>query len=87
MSDFEKRLAGFQLTTAEITYQRPEHPGSLQTYVWQGLDVAPDYPVLSGFLDFWQRELDGPLHSVTIAACDAKAPAEVQRVQRDITLH
>lgn len=87
MSDFEKRLAGFQLTTAEIIYQLPEHPNSLQTYVWQGLDVAPEYPVLSGFLDFWQRELDGPLHSVKIAACDAEAPAEVHLVQHDITLH
>lgn len=87
MNDFEKRLAGFQLTTAEILYKLPDHPDILQSYIWQGLDVAPQYPVLSSFLDFWQRELDGPLHSVRIATAEAAAPTEVELVHHSITLH
>lgn len=87
MSDIEKRLRGFQLTTAEILYNLPDHPGILQTYVWQGLDIAPEYPVLSGFLDFWQRELDGPLHSVRIAVSEAVGPTEVHLAKHTITLH
>lgn len=87
MSEIEKKLQGFQLTTAEILYQLPDHPGILQSYVWQGLDIGPEYPVLSGFLDFWLRELDGPLHSVRIASSDAVGPAEVRFATRDITLH
>ncbi|MBY0421341.1 MAG: usg protein, partial [Parvularculaceae bacterium] len=31
----------------------PDHPGLLQTYVWQDYDISPDYPVLKRFLDFW----------------------------------
>jgi uncharacterized protein Usg len=87
MSDFQKRLDGFQLTTAEILYNLPDHPGILQSYIWQGLDMAPDYPVLCGFLDFWQRELDGPLHSVRIAICEKAGANQFLFAQKDITVH
>jgi len=36
--------------------------------VWQDLDLAPRYPVLRRFLDFWVREIDGRLHSVRVAS-------------------
>jgi len=62
------QLQDYRLTTAEILYHMPDHPGLLQTYVWQGLDLAPRFPVLHRFLDFWGRELDGKLHSVRVAA-------------------
>ena len=58
----------YRLTTAEILYRMPDHPELLQTYLWQDLDIAPEYPVLVKFLGFWQRELEGKLHSVRIAS-------------------
>jgi uncharacterized protein Usg len=63
-----KQLEGYRLTTAEILYHMPDHPGLLQTYVWQELDLAPRFPILRRFLAFWQRELDGKLHSVRVAS-------------------
>jgi uncharacterized protein Usg len=78
---------GFTLTTAEILYHLPDHPGILQSYVWQGHDRAPNFPVLNRFLDFWRRELDGPLHSVRIASRDTYAPAEVSFVECGYTIH
>lgn len=80
-------LDGFTLTTAEILYRLPDHPGIIQTYIWQGYDRAPAYPVLNRFLEFWRRELDGPLHSVRIASKDAYAAAEVQFAECTQTLH
>ena len=68
MSEFERRLAGYRLTTAEILYHRPDHPVLLQTFVWQEYDLAPRFPVLNKFLHFWQSQLDGKLHSVWVAA-------------------
>jgi uncharacterized protein Usg len=62
-----KYIKGYNLTTAEIIYHMPDMPHLLQTYVWQDYDIAPQFPVLSGFLEFWQRELDGPLHSIVLA--------------------
>ena len=43
------QLKDYRLTTAEILYRLPDHPGILQTYVWQDLDLAPRYPVLRKF--------------------------------------
>ncbi|WP_108663325.1 usg protein [Acuticoccus kandeliae] len=65
-SDLERQLAGFSLTTAEILYRMPDHPALLQSYIWQEYDQAPEFPVLETFLDFWKREIEGPLHSVNV---------------------
>ena len=45
-------LKGWRLTTAEILYRLPDHPSLLQSYVWQELDLLPDFPALKKFLDF-----------------------------------
>jgi uncharacterized protein Usg len=62
------QLKDYRLTTAEIMYRMPDHPDILQTYIWQEMDLAPAFPVLRRFLDFWRRELDGPLHSVRVTS-------------------
>ena len=62
------QLKDYRLTTAEILYRMPDHPELLQAYIWQDLDIAPRYPVLQKFLGFWERELDGKLHSVRVAS-------------------
>lgn len=70
------QIEGYRLTTAEILYHLPDHPGLLQTFVWQDLDIAPKFPVLRKFLDFWERQLDGKLHSVRVGAAKLIAPGE-----------
>ena len=40
------QLNDYRLTTAEILYRLPDHPGILQRYIWQELDLAPCFPVL-----------------------------------------
>jgi uncharacterized protein Usg len=62
-------LDNYRLTTAEILYFMPDHPMILQSYVWQELDLAPDFPVLKKFLGFWEKELDGRLYSVRVDNC------------------
>ncbi|HCI45755.1 MAG TPA: Usg family protein [Rhodospirillaceae bacterium] len=63
-----KQLDNYRLTTAEILYHMPDHPDLLQSYIWQEYDMAPKFPVLKKFLDFWAREIDGKLHSVNISS-------------------
>lgn len=74
---FRRQLEGYRLATAEILYHLPDHPRLLQTYVWQDYDIAPDYPVLVGFLDFWTRQLEGRLHSVRVAGRRIISAAEI----------
>lgn len=70
------QIRDYRLTTAEILYHLPDHPGVLQAYIWQDLDLAPSYPVLHRFLDFWSRSLEGRLHSVRVASVDLITPGE-----------
>lgn len=75
--DFSRQLDGYRLATAEILYHMPDHPGLLQSYLWQDYDLAPRYPVLNRFLDFWTRELDGAIHSVRVAGKRIISAAEI----------
>lgn len=84
---FKKQLAGYGLTTARILYRLPDHPGLLQTYVWQEYDLAPRFPELSRFLAFWQRELEGPLHSVHIAHRQLIGPTEWRLISGELSIH
>lgn len=72
------QLEGYRITTAEILYHMPDHPGLLQTFIWQDLDLAPRFPVLQKFLEFWSRQLDGKLHSVRVGATNLISPSEVR---------
>jgi uncharacterized protein Usg len=81
------RLKNYRLTTAEILYHLPDHPGLLQSYIWQDLDIAPDYPVLHQFLDFWRREIEGRLHSVRVASNRLVNPGSVRHASALLHLH
>jgi uncharacterized protein Usg len=86
-ADFEAQLRGYCLTTANILYKIPDHPAVLQSYIWQEYDLAPSYPALHKFLDFWHRQLDGPLHSVTVAQRRLIRPGDVRMVTDELLLH
>ena len=84
--ELDLHLQGYRLTTAEITYRMPDAQTLLQTFVWQHLDIAPRYPRLTRFLAFWEREIDGPLHSVRVDSCDLISPSRWRHAGIDLTL-
>ncbi len=81
------QIKGYRITTAEILYHMPDHPGLLQTFIWQDLDVAPRFPVLHKFLDFWSRQLDGRLHSVRVGATSLISEGEWRQAEHLQLLH
>ena len=85
--DFRAQLLGFSLTTAEILYRLPDHPVLLQSYVWQDYDLAPKFPKLKQFLDFWSSKLEGKLFKVTVAHCRLIRPAELKLVDAEFKVH
>ena len=80
MSSLVRQLDGYRLITAQILYRMPDHPELLQEFIWQELDLAPRYPVLTRFLDFWQANLDGKLHSVRVAGAALVTPGDLRHV-------
>jgi uncharacterized protein Usg len=87
MSELKNQLNNYRLTTAEILYHMPDHPDLLQSFVWQTLDIAPRYPVLRKFLDYWQNNIEAKLHSVTVGQRGVIAPAEFRIAGAELVMH
>ena len=86
-TQMQRQLQGYRLTTAEILYHLPDHPAMLQSYIWQKLDIAPDFPELHKFLDFWSREIDGRLHSVRVGSVNIITAPRWRHTQHEFRLH
>jgi uncharacterized protein Usg len=80
-------LGEYRLTTAEIIYRMPDHPDLLQSFIWQKLDLAPDFPELRRFLEFWSRNIEGKLHSVKVGQAGSVARGRFRHVSTSLRLH
>ena len=78
---------GYRLATAEITYRMPDHPAILQTFVWQHYDLAPEFPRLKKFLDYWRDNIEAELHSVAVSRARPATPRRTRRRRKTFTLH
>ena len=85
--EFETQLKGGRLTTAEVLYYMPDHPKLLQSFMWQTLDIAPDYPRVHSFLDYWRKEICAVIHSVRLSTVGIVTPARVRFADMVGTLH
>lgn len=67
MADLNIQMKDYRLTTAQIFYHMPDYEEILQEFIWQEYDLAPKFPELHKFLDFWEKKIEGRLHSVYVA--------------------
>ncbi|QFT31604.1 usg protein [Roseibium porphyridii] len=86
-SDFEKRIIGYGLLTAEILYRMPDHPKLLQSFLWQTEDLAPKFPELNRFLKFWEDEIEGRIHSVRVAHQNLIVPVDFRYAGGEFVVH
>jgi uncharacterized protein Usg len=84
---YELQVRGYRLTTAEIIYRLPDHPALLQSFIWQKFDLAPDFPELNKFLEFWRGNIEGKLHSVNVKQSSRSTPNRFRHVKHTLTLH
>ena len=87
MTETELMLKGYGLTTAEFLYRMPDHRNVLNSYIWQEYDIAPDHPRLFTFIEFWQSEIERPLHSVGFTHRKMISPGEWLNVVGEFTYH
>jgi len=86
-AEFELILKGYGLTTAEFLYHMPDHPHLLQTFIWQDYDLAPRFPVMQRFVDYWRERLDGALHSIRYTHRKLVSANEWRKVDGEILLN
>jgi uncharacterized protein Usg len=86
MTLLELQSRGYRLTTAEIIYRLPDHPALLQSFIWQKFDLAPNFPELRRFLEFWKANIEGKLHSVNVKQSSRTLPNRFRHVKHSLTL-
>lgn len=87
MADLQKQLKNYRLITANIYYHMPDHTNLLQEFIWQEYDIAPKFPQLFRFLDFWTNEIEGKLHSVYVAKQELITPSDHRYAGWESTLN
>lgn len=87
ISDFQKQLLGHRLATIEVLYYMPDHPSLLQSYIWQTLDIAPHFPRLTRFLDYWKANIEARLHSVKLSTVDTVHASDFRHHDTEFLLH
>jgi uncharacterized protein Usg len=87
MTLYELQAKGYRLTTAEIIYRLPDHPALLQTFIWQKFDLAPEFPELQKFLEFWKQNIEGKLHSINVKQSSRTLPNRFRHFKHQMTLH
>ena len=87
LTAYELQVRGYRLTTAEIIYRLPDHPALLQSFIWQKFDLAPDFPELSKFLEFWRNNIEGKLHTVNVKQSSRTTANRFRHVKHTYTLH
>ena len=87
MTDAVPHLGEYRLTTAEILYRMPDYPDLLQSFIWQKFDLAPDFPELRRFLEFWSRNIEGKLHSVKVGQARSAGRGRFHHVSTSLRLH
>lgn len=86
MAHLDLQLDGFRLTTAQIYYYFPDYPKLIQEFLWQDYDLAPRFPKLNEFLDFWTADIEGALHSVYVAGQELITPGRLTLCKHEITI-
>lgn len=86
-SELKLMLEGYGLTTARFLYRMPDHRSILQVFIWQEYDLAPKFPALHGFIDFWREKIEGPLHSVAFTHRRLVSANEWRSVSGELVLN
>jgi uncharacterized protein Usg len=87
VSETELMLRGYGLTIARLFYRMPDYRSVLNEFIWQQYDLAPDYPKLFGFIEFWQGNIEGPLHSVEFIHRKLIRAGEWRNVKGEFVIH
>ncbi|MEC7536045.1 MAG: hypothetical protein VX075_12750 [Pseudomonadota bacterium] len=55
--------------------------------MWQFNDLAPRYPKLHEFLDYWRVNIAATIHSVAVMRRERIGPAKMRAVRQEHSVH
>ena len=52
--------------SVQVIYYIPDYLNLVNEFIWQTEDRQPDYPRIKQFLNYWDKNIDGPIKEVYI---------------------
>ena len=75
------------LATVHVVYYIPDYLHIVNEFSWQTEDTRTDYPRIKRFLDYWDKNIAGPIKDVYIIDHDDVNPQEVRHLDRTYMLN
>ena len=69
-----------QLVTIKVIYHMPDYIHVLNEFVWQTHDVLPKFPRTHRFIDFWNKEIEGPINHAEVCYVNYWGGTEYKKV-------
>ena len=54
------------VASVQVVYYIPDYLHLVNEFVWQTEDQIPDYPRIEKFLEYWDKNIDGPIKEAYI---------------------
>ena len=59
-------LKKWTVASVQVVYYIPDYMSLENEFVWQTEDQLPEYPRITRFLNYWDKNIDGPIKEVYI---------------------
>ena len=60
------KIRKWTIATVQVIYFIPDHLHIVNEFMWQTEVALPEYPRIKRFLDYWDKNIDGPIKEVYI---------------------
>ena len=54
------------VASVQVVYYIPDYLNIVNEFIWQTEDQLPEYPRITRFLDYWDKNIDVPIKEVYI---------------------
>ena len=65
-----------QPVVLRVHYWMPDYNNLLQEFMWQFLDVVPEYPRTHHFLNYWKDNIEAVIHTVEVTHAKTESKNE-----------
>ena len=60
------QIKKWTVATVQVVYYIPDYLHIVNEFMWQTEDQLPEYPRITKFLNYWDKNIDGPIKEVYI---------------------
>jgi len=58
------------LATVKVIYYLPDYNSLLNEFMWQTMDICPDFPRVYKFIDHWENNIQADIQTILLQHCD-----------------